>query len=183
VTEDQRTARDNREPDQHAPAGAPRWSAYLDWVRADLAATVVALSAERQRQTLVPSGWAPIELLSHVLHMEQRWFVWGFLGEPVDEPWGDWSVEEPWDPAADGRWVVADDVTAERLAERLDAVGARTRRILRDFPLDATAAPGGRFADDPPTLEWICFHVLAEYARHAGHLDIVVELSAGPRPG
>ena len=42
--------------------------------------------------------------------------------------------------------------------------------------VDATAAPGGRFAADPPTLEWICFHVLAEYARHAGHLDIVVEL-------
>ena len=39
------------------------------------------------------------------------------------------------------------------------------------------AAPGGRFADDPPSLEWICFHVLAEYARHAGHLDIAVELA------
>ena len=47
--------------------------------------------------------------------------------------------------------------------------------MLRDFPLDATASPGGRFDDDPPTLEWICFHVLAEYARHAGHLDIVAE--------
>ena len=48
------------------------------------------------------------------------------------------------------------------------------------FPLDAPASPGGRFADDPPTLEWICFHVLAEYARHAGHLDIVVELGTAP---
>ena len=35
---------------------------------------------------------------------------------------------------------------------------------------------GGRFTSEPPTLEWICFHVLAEYARHAGHLDITVEL-------
>ena len=41
------------------------------------------------------------------------------------------------------------------------------------------SSPGGRFAEDPPTLEWICFHVLAEYARHAGHLDIVAELADG----
>ena len=43
-------------------------------------------------------------------------------------------------------------------------------------------AVGGRFADDgtpPPTLAWICFHVLQEYARHAGHLDVVRELADG----
>ena len=72
---------------------------------------------------------------------------------------------------------VAPDVTAEQLVARLEAVGERTRGVLRDFPLDSDClALGGRFADDPPTLEWICFHVLAEYARHtAGHLDIAVE--------
>jgi hypothetical protein len=72
---------------------------------------------------------------------------------------------------------VPEDVTADQLAARLEGIGERTRGVLRDFPLDATAAPGGRFAEHPPTLEWICFHVLAEYARHAGHLDIVVELA------
>jgi hypothetical protein len=169
-------ARDDAEPDKHGPAGAARWAAYLDWARSDLAASVLALSPARRRTTLVPSGWTPIELLSHVLHMEQRWFVWGFLGEQVAEPWGDWSVDEPWDGSRDGRWVVADDVSAEQLAERLEQIGKRTRAVLRDFPLDATASPGGRFADDPPALEWICFHVLAEYARHAGQLDVVVEL-------
>jgi hypothetical protein len=43
------------------------------------------------------------------------------------------------------------------------------------------AATGGRFSgDEAPDLRWICFHVLQEYARHAGHLDIVVELEGGP---
>jgi hypothetical protein len=33
--------------------------------------------------------------------------------------------------------------------------------------------------DDPPTLERILFHLLQEYARHAGHLHIVRELIDG----
>ena len=176
MSDHQRVADDDREPDSHGPAGVARWSAYLDWLRRDVAETVLALPEPERRTTRLPSGWTPIELLSHVLHMEQRWFVWGFLGEPVAEPWGDWDVDEPWRAGAAGRWSVDPEVSAEELADRLAAVGERTRRLLGETPLDAVAAPGGRFAADPPTLEWICFHVLAEYARHAGHLDIAVEL-------
>ena len=184
MTEDPRVARNSAEPGKAGPAGAARWADYLDWMRGDIARGVLALPADQQRTPRVPSGWTPLELLSHCLHMEQRWFVWGFLGEPVAEPWGDWSTDEPWladdsdEIAPRARWVVADDVTADDLAARLEQVGSRTRTVLRDFPLDAVAAPGGRFSEDPPTLEWICFHVLAEYARHAGHLDIVVELAS-----
>jgi uncharacterized damage-inducible protein DinB len=180
---DARVARNLSEPEKSGAAGAARWSDYLDWVRSELVHGVLALSPEEQRTPRVPSGWTPLELLSHVLHMEQRWFVWGFLGEQVAEPWGDWNTDEPWtsddsgETRARARWQVSDEVTGEQLAARLEAVGERTRGVLRDFPLDATAAPGGRFAEDPPTLEWICFHVLAEYARHAGHLDIVVEIA------
>ncbi len=177
---DRRVARNPGEPGKQGGGGSERWAGYLDWVRAELVDGVLALSYDAQRTPRVPSGWTPLELLSHVLHMEQRWFVWGFLGEPVEEPWGDWTVEEPWEHESDplARWRVADGVTAEELAARLHAIGERTRGVLRDFPLDAAASPGGRFAEDPPSLEWICFHVLAEYARHAGHLDIVVELAA-----
>jgi uncharacterized damage-inducible protein DinB len=174
----------NDEPPRSGPGGAQRWADYLDWGRGEMVRGVLALSYADQRTKRVPSGWTPLELLNHVLHMEQRWFVWGFLAEPVAEPWGDWSTPEPWtsddsDETAPGaRWAVPSDVTAEDLASRLDAVAVRTRGVLRDFPLTATASPGGRFADDPPTLEWTCFHVLAEYARHAGHLDIVAELAS-----
>ncbi len=115
MSEDNRVDRDDLEPPKHGAAGAERWSAYLDWVRADLAATVLSLPEQERRTSRLPSGWTPIELLSHVLHMEQRWFVWGFLGEPVDEPWGDWTVDEPWDDELGGRWHVAEDVTAEAL--------------------------------------------------------------------
>jgi len=185
VTEDQRVARNPGEPPKDGPGGAARWAAYLHWCREDLIRGVLALSYDDQRAPRVPSGWTPVELLSHVLHMEQRWFVWGFLGERVAEPWGDWNTDEPWtsddadETRPQARWTVAAAVTAEQLADRLRAVGERTGAILAGTPLDARAATGGRFADDPPTLEWICFHVLAEYARHAGHLDIVAELAGG----
>jgi hypothetical protein len=38
---------------------------------------------------------------------------------------------------------------------------------------------GGRFSSDPPTLGWILAHLLQEYARHVGHLDVVRELIDG----
>lgn len=174
MPEDQRVSRNNGEPAKDGAAGAGRWAAYLDWCRQEIINGVLNLPVDERRQTCVPSGWTPIELLSHVLYMEQRWFIWGFLGEPVDSPWGDWNVADP-GGEPDARWHVPDDVTAEQLADRLVAIGDRTQCILAEHPLDSVAAIGGRFSADPPTLEWICFHVLAEYARHAGHLDIVVE--------
>lgn len=178
MAEDSRVSRNIEEPSKSGPAGAERWADYLDWARGEIVHGVVGLTPEEQRTSRVPSGWTAIELLSHVLHMEQRWFVWGFLGEPVDDPFGDWGVDHPGEDTPDARWQVPADVKAEALADRLEVVGARTREVLASYPLDAQGAVGGRFSSDPPTLDWICFHVLAEYARHAGHPDIVVELGA-----
>lgn len=166
---------DPGEPDHHV---TELWPAYLDFYREQVISGVLALSGDERRRSRVPSEWTPLELLSHVLHMEQRWFVWGFLGEEVDDPWGDWTVDEPC-RTRHGRWHVPEDVTAEQLAERLRAVGRRTTEVLASHPPDAVAAGGGRFDDDPATLRWICFHVLQEYARHVGHLDIVAELAGG----
>lgn len=165
------TARD--EPTHHEPE---LWAAYLSYYREQVIAGVLGLPPAERRTSRVPSGWSPIELLSHVLHMERRWFLWGFLGEQVGDVWGDWDVDDPWRRDG-GRWLVADDVTAEDLAERLRALGEATTQLLRTHRPDAVAAEGDRFEGDPATLEWICFHVLQEYARHAGHLDIAVELA------
>lgn len=175
-------SRNPREPAKRGPGGAARWADYLDWVREDIIEGVLGLPLAERMASRLPSGWAPLELLSHLLHMEQRWFVWGFLGEQVPAPWGDWNVDDP--SVASGAagiapaWRVADGVSAEELATALRDVGQRTRETLNTHSLEERARVGGRFTEDPPTLEWICFHVLAEYARHAGQLDIVRELSA-----
>jgi uncharacterized damage-inducible protein DinB len=164
------------EPGHDVEGSAARFSAYFDYYRSQVIDAVTGLPEAELRTSRLASGWTPIELLSHLVHMEQRWFVWGFLGEDVEDPWGDWDVDEPWENDG-GRWSVADDVSAGALVDALEAVGERTRGVLTAHPLDAVAPLGTRFPEDPPDLEWICLHVLQEYARHAGHLDIVVELA------
>lgn len=65
--------------------------------------------------------------------------------------------------------------------ERLHREGRRTREIVLSHELTDLAATGGRFGteQDTPQLQWILLHVLQEYARHAGHLDIARELADG----
>ncbi len=134
---------------------------------------MLALSVDERRTTRLASGWTPVELLSHLAHMERRWIMWGWLHQDVDDPWGDRDPDR-------ARWQVPDDVTAESLVELLRSVGRRTDEVLATHDLDTRATPAEHFDEGLPTLRWICFHVLHEYARHAGHLDIAVELAATP---
>jgi uncharacterized damage-inducible protein DinB len=149
---------------------ADLFARYLDFYRNTVVRKALSLSDEAQRTSVVPSGWSPIEMLSHLAHMEQRWMVWGFLGEPVDEPWGDRSED---------RWHVDPDVSTTDVVAMMRDVGEQTTALLAAHSLDDVAPPGPRFDSEPPALGWICFHVLQEYARHAGHLDIAVELAGG----
>jgi hypothetical protein len=146
---------------------------YLDYYRSAIARKVDGLSDAALRGILLPSGWSPIEMVKHLLYMERRWLEWGFLGAQVGEPWGD--------RGPDGRWAVSGDDSAADLISRLYTGGERTRGIVERASLQDVAAAGGRFGPDDrrPTLAWILFHVLQEYARHAGHLDIVRELIDG----
>jgi hypothetical protein len=50
--------------------------------------------------------------------------------------------------------------------------------VIESHDLSEIGQPGPRWnGADPPTLERILFHLLQEYARHLGHLDIVAELA------
>jgi uncharacterized damage-inducible protein DinB len=158
------------EPTAGTADPATLFARYLDFYRETVVRKLRSLPPAELRTSRLPSGWTPIELAAHLVHMEQRWFVWGHRGEQVEDAWGD---------QRDGRWHVPDDVDLDTLLGRLRDVGERTTDLLRERPLDEQAALGGRFDHDPPSLAWICFHVLQEYARHAGHLDVVVELAGG----
>jgi hypothetical protein len=147
---------------------------YLDFYRDAVRRKVTGMDESELRVSHLPSGWTPLELVSHLAFMERRWMQWGFAGEVVAEPWGD-------DDPVTGRWRVAPDRSLSDVLEQLRLTGVQTRASVATARLDDRARTGGRFpADGPtPTLGWILFHVLSEYARHLGHLDVARELADG----
>ncbi|MEU4604776.1 DinB family protein [Kribbella sp. NPDC023972] len=146
---------------------------FLDFYRGVIETKLTGLTEAELTSSRLPSGWSPLELLKHLVFMERRWLRWGFAAEQVDEPWGD-SGGDP-----GGRWSVGPDETLAGLIARLREGGEITRRLVTGVDPATRAATGGRFGEEPPTVNWILFHVLQEYARHAGHLDVVRELADG----
>ena len=144
----------------------------LSYYRASLLAKLDALTQDQLTTSILPSGWSPLGLLKHLVFVERRWMQWGFAAEQVPDPWGDH------DPDSEG-WLLEPDDTFFALTERLGAEAVSTEAIASKAELTDRARLGGRFTSDPPTLGWILAHLLQEYARHVGHLDVVRELIDG----
>jgi len=141
---------------------------YLDYYRAVVLEKLEGLAVEELRSSWLPSGWTPLELLKHLTYVERRWLVWGFEGQVVDDPWGD---------NRDDRWHVGPEEGFADLVREFRAQAAVSRAVVEGHELSEIGQPSARWdGADPPTLERILFHLLQEYARHAGHLDIVREL-------
>jgi uncharacterized damage-inducible protein DinB len=163
----------DHEPNRELPDPKELFLGYLDYYRSVIVRKLQGLDESELRGSRFPSGWTPLELLKHLIYMEARWLRWGFDAEQVASPWGDHDEAE--------RWHVSPDETFEELVSALNKGGVRTREIVEGAELRDVAAAGGRFSEDEarPTLAWILFHVLQEYARHAGHMDIARELADG----
>ena len=145
---------------------------YLDYFRQRVVDKVEDLDEVEQRRSRLPSGWTPVELLKHLTSVELRWLEWGFEGRTVEDPWGD---------QREGRWYVAPDETVEDLVAALEEQAVRSRDVIACHDLAAVGRPGPRWEGaEPATLERVLFHLLQEYARHLGHLDVVAELAHGP---
>jgi len=161
------------------PIGPPAFRAevllgYLDYFRCLVVSKVQGLSDAQLRVSLLPSGWTVPELVKHLRHVEQRWLVWGFEGQPVARPWGDSQDSQ------DGRWYVSDTEDGPDLVRALQAQGAVTSSVVQAHELSDIGRPGECWEGPaPPTLERVLFHLLQEYARHVGHLDVVRELMDG----
>lgn len=145
---------------------------YLDYFRAVVVDRVSALDPAEATTSRLPTGWSPVELAHHLTHVERRWLDWGFLGARLDDPWAD---------ERDGRWSVPPGSRPDDVLADLRARGVRTRATVLEHDLDEVGAPSPRWRGAPPaTLERVLLHLLQEYARHAGHLDVAVELAGGP---
>lgn len=145
---------------------------YLGYFRDQLTFKIGGIPESRLRTSPLPSGWTPLELLKHLTHVEQRWLEWGFEGRAVADAWADHR---------DGRWYVADNETLTDLLRAFHAQAERSNAVVAAHELDEVGQPGERWNGEPPaTLERVLLHLVQEYARHLGHLDVVAELCGGP---
>jgi uncharacterized damage-inducible protein DinB len=159
------------EPTAPVASRAEVFTGYLAFFRDRLAAKLRALPADELRRSRLPSGWTPVELLRHLTFVERRWLEWGFEGRDVGDPWGD---------RRDGRWYVGASETLDSLLAALDAQALRSAAVITAHGLDDVGVPGERWDGEPPaSLERVLFHLVQEYARHLGQMDIVCELAGG----
>jgi hypothetical protein len=147
---------------------------YLDYYRAALLRKLDGMSEEDLRTSRLPSGWTPLALLKHLAFVERRWFRWGFTAEDVDPVWGEMDLDTR-------KWHVGAEESAEAIRAHFLDECARSREIVAGADLQQIGRTGGGFTppDHNPALIWIMFHMLQEYARHVGQLDVVRELADG----
>jgi uncharacterized damage-inducible protein DinB len=144
---------------------------YLDYFRSCVIERIEQLPEPELRRSRLATGWTPLELAKHLAFVEMRWLEWGFEGQAVENPWGDQRGD---------RWFVPESESRADLVGGLHRRGMRSRRIVESAPLDQVGRPGPRWGGaEPATLERILLHLIQEYARHLGHLDIVSELAGG----
>jgi uncharacterized damage-inducible protein DinB len=141
---------------------------WLDFYRATLAQKCEGLTEEQLRTPSAPPSPLTLQgLVQHLAEVERNWFRRVLLGE---------AAPSLFDPEADpdgrdGGFDLADDVpfAAARAVWEREVAQARENVAGRD--LDATSPFGGTAV----TLRWVLSHMVGEYARHAGHADLLRE--------
>lgn len=142
-------------------------TAFLDWHRATFEAKCSGIPPERlSEKGVTPSGLSLHGLLRHLSGVERWWFRMQFAGE--DLPHLYYSDDDP-----DQDFEALDGDVEEAFAV-WRAECERSREIVAGAPsLDATGRE--RLSGEPVSLRVILVKLIAEYARHNGHADLLRE--------
>jgi uncharacterized damage-inducible protein DinB len=143
-------------------------ASLLDFHRGVVARKVADLSTSAARARLVPSDTTLAGLLRHLAVTERQWFQQVLSGHPA--------------PAGEGRadpdtsWSLSEQDTVADLVEAYQQECERSRVAAAAHDLDH-AVPHPVLGQ--VSLRWIYVHMVGETARHAGHADILRELTDG----
>jgi hypothetical protein len=136
----------------------------LDRNREALIATARGLSDANARRRLVCSLTTPISLIKHAAAAERIWFQRFWAG--LDE-----SECDGYSRRDEGTFAVDDESVADVISE-FERASQRSREIAARFDLDDTK-------DFPRegtvSMRWTLLAMIEEFARHAGHGDILRE--------
>ena len=141
-------------------------SAFLDRYRETMIWKLQGLSKEQASRRLVPSDTTLLGVVKHLAYVERYWFH-DFKGDPISLPWNEGEPER--------EFVIEREDTVESITALYEGEIARSREIVEQSSLDDLSKP----AKEPLSLRWIMIHMIEETARHAGHADILRELTDG----
>jgi len=141
--------------------------AELDGNRRAVVGKLAGLTRQQATQVRLPSGVTLLGVVQHLTWVEREWFENVFLGAATK----DWEGPES--------FVIDDAATVEGLDADYRAACRRSDEVVAAAPsLDCTAVREHWYFG-PVTLRWILGHLTRETARHAGHLDVLRELTDG----
>ncbi|RLV50169.1 DinB family protein [Nocardioides mangrovicus] len=155
-----------REPAPRSDGGEVELAlAFLDFARSSVVKKLDGLSESEARRVVLPTGTSLPRLVRHLTDGERYWFgvVLRGVGE---EP--DWEAAR----AASDAQPVAD------LVAGYEAAITASNDAVREAG-DPAAVSAGRVDGETRTVRWILAHMTSETARHAGHADVVRELTDG----
>ena len=147
----------------------------MERVRSIIAWKCGGLDAGGMRATLPPSTLTLGGLLKHLAGVEDEYFTHRLLGEALGPPWDtvNWGADPNWE------WRTgAEDPPEEVMAlwrQATDRSRAAVEKALAGGGgLDQRAKVSMR-SGELPTLRRIIVDMVEEYARHAGHADLIRE--------
>jgi hypothetical protein len=138
---------------------------FLEYHRRALGGKLRGLSEEDARRRLVPSLTTLLGLVSHAAAVERNWFQHYLGGKPREEISGNARGDDP-------SWDVGADKTIGGVIAEFESACATSRQIAAGFALDQTV-PHDELGQ--VSLRFIYVNIFGEYARHAGHADIIRE--------
>ncbi|GAA1241979.1 DinB family protein [Prauserella halophila] len=137
----------------------------LDRNRESLIETARGLSETEARRQLVPSLTTPISLIKHAAAAERIWFqrFWAGLEE---------SECDGYSKRDEGTFTVADNEPLAEVIAEFERASRRSRAISDEFHFDDTKHNP---REGTVSMRWTLLAMIEEFARHAGHGDILRE--------
>jgi uncharacterized damage-inducible protein DinB len=145
---------------------------FLDWYRATLLHKCAGLTGEQLAERAVPpSNLSLLGLVRHMTDVERSWFRIRFGGEEIPRLYDRGDQDPDFDEAT----PAAAQADYAALVSEIDLCRAATA----GHDLDETFLHPR--IGKQISLRWVYVHMIEEYARHAGHADLLRERVDGSK--
>lgn len=143
---------------------------FLAFLRGTVARKAAGLDRHEMLTTHPPSSLTLLGLLKHLAFVEDYWCGQVLAGRDPEPPWD----TAPWDDDPDWDWHSAADDDPDQVLELWRATVRRSDAVLDGLtPEDLSVRERGSLGH--VSVRWVLLHLVEEYARHAGHADLVRE--------